>query len=155
MTNSSTIGRVYKLNWRGWIFPVTCLAIGTFETVGFLTGKLEPGPRFGMFGSVSLMIGGVVFAASAFTSKVILSDNTIEVRGIFYRNRMLFSEIRGRRETVKKSLTGISSSWKLEPREDTAHAIDINNFFTYDDVFYTWFNQIPDLDAEDVPEPCA
>lgn len=106
-----------------------------------------------------------MFAASAFFSRVILFDNAIEMRTIFSKNRLLFSEIRGRRESADIGLTGIeivdriirniTSSWELEPTDNKLKSINIHNFFTLDNVFYEWFNQIPDLDAEEVPEPCA
>jgi hypothetical protein len=138
------------MNWRGWAFPVVCLAIGSFETVGFLTGKLEPSRRFGMFGAVSLMIGGVIFTALALSSRVILSNDAIERRSILRNKRLLFSEIRGRREIVSSGPKGITSSWTLEPKDNCERPIDISNFFALDDVFYQWFNQLPVLGTEDV-----
>jgi len=155
------VARVYRLSWRGWIFPLIVLAAGIDGTVGHLTGSSKPYSRDnGMFGSVSLMVGGVLLAISAFSSKVILSDDAIEMRTIFSKNRLLFSEIRGRRESADIGLTGsetvdrimrnIASSWKLEPTDNKLNSININNSFALDDAFYEWFNQIPDLDDEDV-----
>jgi len=160
MDNSAMVARVYKLNWRGWILPLCFLAVGLDGTVDYFTGRLQPGRRGnGIFGSVSLMIGGVLLAISTFSSRVILLDDAIEMRTIFSKNRLLFSEIRGRRESADIRLTGIeivdriirniTSSWKLEPTDNKLESINIHNFFTLDDVFYEWFNQIPVLDEED------
>jgi hypothetical protein len=138
------------MNWRGWVFPLIFIAVGSINSAGYLTGGLEPGRRGEMFGAVSLIIGGFIFAAAVFTSRVILMDDAIEVRDVLGTNRMLFSEIRGKRELVQYGLTGVSSSWKLEQKEDAAPPIDINNSYTFDNVFHEWLDQIPDLDAEDV-----
>jgi hypothetical protein len=143
------------MNWRAWAFALFVLALGLGDTVGLLTGAMQPTRPFNMFWAVILLAGGILLTAVVATTKLVVSDDVIEERSIFEKNRLRSSEIRGRRETIKRGLTGFSSSWKLEPKDNRARAIDINNFYTLDDVFYEWLNQIPDLDAEDVPDPCA
>ena len=150
MENSSAIGRVYRTSWRARAFPLILLALGSFETVGLLTGRLEGSEGYEMFWPFGLVLGGAIFTAAIFTRKVILMDDAIEVRNVFGTNRILYSEIRGRRETVWYGLIGVSGTWKLERKTDAARPIYINNSYTLDNVFFEWFNQIPDLDAEDV-----
>ena len=153
MENSSGIGRVYKLNWRGWAFPLLCLAVGSADAVASLTGvPFENHHRqlVGAVSSVILLVGGIVLAARALKTKVILSNDAIEVCSIFSNKRLLFNEIRGRRESVQRGLTGLTTYWELEPKNENARSIEVSTCFTLDDVFCEWFDQIPDLDAEDV-----
>lgn len=161
MVSSSMIGRVYRMNWRGWALPVLCLAIGIYETVGLLTGKIEPGshygssrPELGMFGSVGLLIGGAIFTAMTFFTRVTFTDDAIELRGIFESRKLPFSEIRGRHETMADICTFRFysfrfSNWTLVPKKANLQPINVSNFYKFDDVFYEWLYQLPDLDAED------
>ena len=168
MESSPMVARVYRLNWRGWAFPLFVLAIGLCQTVGYYTEALHRsryGPVVDVVGGFGLLAGGFILTISAFSSKLILSDDAIEVRDFFSTNRLLFSEIRGQRERdcigltgferVDMALTNIASTWKLEPKNDGARAIEIRNVFAFDDAFYEWFNQIPDLDEEDETTPSA
>jgi len=149
MENSSQVTRVYRLKWWGWAFPLVCLAVGSYSTVGLMTGGLHPGRRFGMFSGVSLLVGGVVLTAAAFTTKLILTDDAIELRSIFQRNRLAVSEIRGRREIINATGLILSDSWKLEPKDSKARPMSISNSFTLDNVFSEWLDKLPDLDEQD------
>jgi len=95
-------------------------------------------------------VSGAFLTAIALSTKVILSNETIEKRNIFNNNTLLFSEIRGLRETIHRNLIGLTTSWKLEPKDKNAHPIEVSTAFTLDDVFCEWFDQLPDLDVEDV-----
>jgi hypothetical protein len=102
-----------------------------------------------IMGIVSLVIGAIATAIT-FTSRITLSDDAIELRNILEKRRLLISEIRGRREIVRASSEGITSTWKLVPKGDKARALALSNSFAFDEVFYEWLNKIPVLDAEDV-----
>ncbi len=155
MENSSQVTRVYRLKWWGWAFPLICLAVGSYSTVGLMTGRLHPGRRFGMFSAVSVLVGGVLFTVAASTTTLILTGDAIELRNFFERKRLTLSEIRGRREIINATRLILSDSWKLEPKDSKARPIYIGNSFNLDEVFYAWMDQIPDLDEDDVSDPCA
>ena len=149
MEASTLIARVYRLNWRAWIFPVLVFTLGAYGTVGLMRGLLHPTRRFGMFSTVTLLVVGGLLTASALTTRLILTDDAIELRSILQRNRLAVTEIRGRRESISRGLTGMSDSWKLEPKESRARSIDIGSFFILDNVFYEWLDKIPSLDEQD------
>jgi hypothetical protein len=153
MEKSSGIDRVYKLNWRGWVFPLLCLATGSADAVVSLT-EVHSAHQLRLFrtviSSVILLLTGAFLAAVSLTTKVILSNNAVEQRNIFNHNTLLFSEIRGRRESVQRDLTGLTTRWKLEPKDKSARPIEVSTSFTLDDVFCEWFDQLPDLDMKDV-----
>jgi hypothetical protein len=155
MENSSQMGRIYKVKWRWSVFPVFLLALGSYTTVELLTGALQPTRRFGMFSSASLLLGGGLFTAAGFSSRIIITDDAIEKRNMFLKNRLLLSEIRGRRESLSANWLSVTDTWKLEPKDSKARPIEISSSFNLDEVFYTWMDQIPDLDEDDVSDPCA
>ncbi len=102
-----------------------------------------------IMGIVSLVIGAIATAIT-FTSRITLSDEAIELRNILEKKRLLISEIRGRREIVRASSEGITSTWKLVSKDGKARTLALSNSFAFDGVFYEWLNKIPVLDAEDV-----
>jgi len=97
-----------------------------------------------------MMITGFLLSSYLFSARIILSYDAIESRSIFGRKRLPFSEIRGRRETVRCSRDGITSKFRLESKIKHGHILYLDSTFTFDDAFYEWLNQLPDLDAEDV-----
>lgn len=146
------IDRVYKMSRQARLSSLLLLSLGTFSSVEFLTGVLAVDyrhTRLMIMGLVSLVIGAIATAIT-FTSRITLSDDAIELRNVLEKRRLLISEIRGRREIVRASSAGITSTWKLVPRDDKARALALSNSFAFDGVFYEWLNQIPLLDVEDV-----
>lgn len=154
MASSSIIGigRVYKMSRRARFLSLFLLLLGVFSSVEFLTGVLPVNfrhIRLLAIGIISLVIGAVATVIT-FTSKITLSDDTIELRNILEKRRLLISEIRGRREIVRAGRDGITSTWKLVPKGDKARTLALSNSFAFDGVFYEWLNKIPVLDVEDV-----
>ena len=153
MKNSFTIGRVYRMSWRARVLSLFLLLTGAFTSAEFLTGALSLTKyryfRLMIMGIVSLVIGALATAIT-FTSKITLSSDAIELRDILHKKRLHVSEIRGRNEIVHTGSKGITSTWKLVPKDDRARTLALSNSYTFDDVFYEWLNQIPVLDAEDV-----
>jgi hypothetical protein len=153
MANSSMFGRVYKMNWRGRAFPLSALLIGAFGLVGISTGVFPLANyrdiRF-VISCVLSLVFGAISTPITFTAKITLLDDAIELRDVLHTRRLLISEIRGRQEIVHAGSKGITSTWKLVPKDDRARTLALSNSYTFDDVFYEWLNQIPVLDAEDV-----
>jgi hypothetical protein len=146
---ASLMARVYKQNWRAWAFPVFLFVLGNYCVVGLMKGTLHPTRRFGMFSAVGLLVGGGILAAVAFTTRLILTDDAIELRSILQKNRLTLGEIRGRREVIVAGRLGLADSWKLVPNDSRARTINVGSYFTLDDAFYEWLDKIPSLDAED------
>ena len=153
MENSSLVTRVYKQRRGGKIFALFVLACGTLGSVGYLSGRFPiTNPRAYSLEalSIGMMICGFLLSAYSFTARIILSYDAIDSRTIFGRKHLLFSEICGRREIVTASRDGISSRFKLESKIKHGPILYLDSTFTFDDAFYNWLYQIPDLDAEDV-----
>jgi hypothetical protein len=158
MENSSLVARVYKPKWGGKILALFAFVCGTLGSVGYLSGRFPITTRREYLLvplSIGMMISGFFLTAYLLTARIILSYDAIESRSIFGRKRLLFSDIRGRHEIVTSSRYGITSKFKLESKIKHGHILYLDNSFTFDDAFYNWLYQLPDLDAEDVPEPCA
>ncbi len=158
MENSLSIARVYRGNWRVRAIPLLCLALGSVWVASYFAGELPEGPfseDIGPAPSIVLLVCGVILAVHVFTKKAILSDDAFEVRSIFYRRRLLFSEIRGRRESVAGDGPAGGRILKLEPKSGKARSLTFNDSFGFDDLFYAWFYQIPSLDEEGKADPCA
>ena len=150
--NSSLTSRVYKMSWRARFFSLFLLLIGSITSIEFLTGVHSITNyrylRLMIMGIVAMVFGAIA-TAFTFTSKITISDNAIELRDILHKKRLLISEIRGRQEIVHTGRDGITSTWKLVPKDDTARALAISNSYAFDNVFYEWLNKIPVLYAED------
>jgi hypothetical protein len=158
MENSSLVARVYKPKRGEKIFALFVLGCGTIGSVGYLSGRFPiTYPRDYRLPvlSVCMMLSGFSMSAYLFTASIILSYDAIESRSIFGRKRLPFSDIRGRREIVTSSRDGITSRFKLESKIKHGHILYLDNSFTFDDAFYNWLYQLPNLDAEDGPAPCA
>jgi len=152
MDSSPQVARVYKLHWKWRIFPVFLLVLGTISTCGLMTGRLQPTRRFGMFSSVTLLVAGAVLTAHAFTAKIILSNDAIELRGFLENGCRLIREIRGRSESIVAGRLGISDSWKLEPKDRRVRTMSVSNSFALDNVFYAWLDRIPAIDDPENPD---
>ncbi len=67
------------------------------------------------------------------------------------KKKLAVDAIRGRRQyaTGRSKLTAIH--FKLEPKDSGLAALTFQNTFNFDDQFWLWFDQLPDLDSERSP----
>ena len=87
--------------------------------------------------------------ASAFTARFKISADSIEIGNVFGKKKLALDSIRGRRQyaTGNGRLTAIH--FKLEPKDKGLAALTFQNQFNFDDQFWLWFDQLPDLDSEE------
>lgn len=95
--------------------------------------------------SLGVTIGGLYESIYAFTSEVLLYQDAIESRSLFGSKRLSFQNIRGRRE-YKTGRKTRNIYLKIESN-DGSHALRSEKERNFDETFYNWFNQLPDLDA--------
>jgi len=103
--------------------------------------------------AVVFLIVGIGLTINFFKATVTFTSDAIELNTIFARKKLPFSGIRGRREYVVRGgevdAGGSTRYLKLVPNDDRLPTLDFMKNYTFDDAFYSWFNALPDLDAED------
>lgn len=103
-----------------------------------------------------LIVIAAVFGVRTSKNTVRLSESAIAV-GAFPGNKLLpFDKIRGRRRYLM-SVGDSGGVWHLvlEPISDRYPRLDIEDIYRFDDHFYRWFNNLPDLDEADKRGPAA
>jgi hypothetical protein len=141
--------------WTRFVGPLA-LVIGALIVSANLDGPiywhggLQSSPRL-IFSSSAILLGGIVLTASAFTARFKISADSIEIGNVFGKKKLALDAIRGRRQyaTGKGRLTAIH--FKLEPKDNGRGALTFQNNFNFDDQFWLWFDQLPDLDSEESP----
>jgi hypothetical protein len=100
--------------------------------------------------SVIFLLVGVGLTINAFQTTVVFTCDAVELHSILSRLRLPLSKIRGRREFVARGEEGGGTRYLcLVPEDDRLSTLQFMKSYTFDDVFYRWFNELPDLDAED------
>jgi hypothetical protein len=104
-----------------------------------------------IFLSSGLLLGGVAMTASAFTARFAISADSIEIGSAIAKKKLALDAIRGRRQYATGSGRLTKIHFKLEPKGIGLTALTFQNNFNFDDQFWLWFNQLPDLDLEESP----
>jgi len=145
----NTSQRVFTLIFSG--FAAVALVAVWYEV---LSGNSEPN-FIAMFVPVVLVIAGVVFTIRAFRNSVRLSDKSIELKSIAGNRALPLDKIKGRRRYLDKGDEESPSVWHLvlESNDDRFPGLDIQETYRFDDIFYHWFNSLPDLDVSDKTKP--
>ena len=103
--------------------------------------------------AVVLFIAGLGLTLNFFTATVTFTADAVEQRSLFRQATLPFGEIRVRREFVVWSSNADGGSrtryLKLESNDDRHPPLEFMRSYTFDDAFFRWFNELPDLDAED------
>jgi len=87
---------------------------------------------------------------NALRATVIFTADAIELRSILGYSRLPLNEIRGRREFVERgNEEGGTRYLVLVPNDDRLPTIQFMKGYTFDEAFFRWFYDLPDLDAED------
>jgi len=148
------LARVYRIGWWWRAAAIFFLTTGTVGVTGIwggvIAGRREP--KFEeMVVTAVLPLVGALLVWSAFRATVTLSEDEIELRTPFGRKKLPLHAIRGRREyVVRGGIHGGSTRYlKLETNDDRLPTMDIMKAFSFDGRFYQWFNELPDLDAQD------
>jgi hypothetical protein len=155
MENPAPAFRVYRLRWGQRALALFFLAIATIFVIaswgGPITGRAAAKP-IEMLIAVVLFIAGLVLTLNFFTATVTFTADAVEQRSLFRQATLPFSEIRGRREFVVRSFApgggGSTRYLKLESNDDRHPPLEFMKSYTFDDAFFSWFKELPDLDAE-------
>jgi hypothetical protein len=109
----------------------------------------------GMLIPPALVLAGSVFALRAIRFSVRLSDDAIELQGLTGKTVLPFDRIEGRRRYVDEGGEDMPrvSHLVLVPNDDRFPKIDIEELCRFDDHFYRWFNNLPDLDEAEKHRP--
>jgi hypothetical protein len=151
---NAPLGRVYRMAWWFRAFALFFLLFGGFFLIGVLRDILDgekPHAIWEIAVSVVFPIIGAGMSAKAFTSRIIFSDGTIARTSFWDRRRVPLESIAGRREyVVESSGQGGSTRYLRLELNDGSSPLDCGkNLYRFDDAFWRWFNQLPDLDARD------
>jgi len=99
--------------------------------------------------SVVLPLGGAFWTFYVFNTTIELSDETITLINVFETKNLPLSGIKGRREYVERGSKSRNRHLQLIPNDDRLPMLDFLKCYDFDEDFYCWFNQLPDLDKED------
>ena len=113
-------------------------------------GVLLPTPYW-IFSSSGVLLGGIAMTVRAFTVRFIVSADSIQIGDVFGKKKLALDAIRGRRQYATGSGRLTAIHFKLEPKDSGSVGLTFENDFNFDDQFWLWFNQLPDLDSEEPP----
>ncbi|MDR3793496.1 MAG: hypothetical protein P4L03_08950 [Terracidiphilus sp.] len=145
---------VYRVKLSQRILAILLLCVGVFFWVvswgGALSGEREANFLELMFPVLFAGLSGY-FVVRGYRNSVWLSDRTIEVRSVFNTKVLLLDKVAGRRRYLDRSGGHGPHYWHLvvESDDDGDAKLDFEEFYTFDDFFYRWFNALPDLDERD------
>jgi Bacterial PH domain len=97
-------------------------------------------------GGLSLILG-LVIVLQAWTSRLILDGDRIEVRSAFRTRSATRAEIEGLRRIENQY-----GRWTRVYLKQDAGSFSVSDFFTGNDDLKQWFNGLPDLDGRDADE---
>lgn len=157
MKHPTPAPNVYSMTgWTRFFGPLVAM-IGAWTLNDSLSGRpiymrggVLPTP-VGIFMSFGLLLGGLVISASAFTVRFRISADSIQIGDVFGKKTLAFDAIRGRREYATGSGRLTTVHFKLEPKDNGSVGLTFQNSFNFDDQFWLWFDQLPDLDSEGSP----
>jgi hypothetical protein len=145
--------RVYRLNPWIRMFAAAFLLFSLAGLLGLLWSQHE-----GIEGRSPAQVlewGGITvfavcWAVYVFTAVIVLSKSAIEKRTPLKKDRLRFSEIRGRRETLHRNFDGSSIRYlQVIPRDPLMPIIKFQKYYVFDAAFYAWYDDLPDLDGMD------
>jgi hypothetical protein len=149
---NAPVGRVYPMAWWFRAFSVFFFLFGCF-TVGRVHWETFDGQTYQIFGVLLLAVfplAGAALSIKAFTSKITFNEELIEIHSVWRRRSVRLAVIKGRREYAESGTEGGSTRYLRVEASDGSPALDFGKkFYLFDDAFWRWFNQLPDLDARD------
>lgn len=146
--------RVYRLSPWIRMFAVAFLLFSLLGLFGLLWSQ-----RAGVQGRnpaemvewAAITLLAVCWAVYVFAAVIVLSEDAIEKRTPLKTDRLRFSQIRGRRETVHRNFDGSYIRYlQVVPRDSLLPLIRFQKLYVLDAAFYAWYDDLPDLDARDL-----
>jgi hypothetical protein len=154
MTRPTPAPNVYSMTgWIRFVGPLIAM-IGAWMLKDCLSGPiywhgvLVPAPYW-IFSSSGVLLWGIVMTVRAFTVRFIVSADSIEIGDMFGKKKLALDAIRGRRQYATGSGRLTAVHFKLEPKDNGSVGLTFQNDFNFDDQFWLWFDQLPDLDSEE------
>jgi hypothetical protein len=129
-------------------------AIGLFFLVsiwgGVAQGTRTPDAIEMVLPLIIMLVAGIL-TMRAFRGTVLLSRKAIEVHSFGGRSVLPFHKIRGARKYLLSGSEDSPCIWNivLEPNDVRFPELNIREIYRFDDSFYQWLNELPDLDAID------
>jgi len=151
------VGRVYRMQLWLLAFALVFVAFGSFFVLtsfrDLVYGELEWKPGHLLVGTIFFLVG-LFLTLRFYSSRVACPVDGIEKRNIFNSRRLPYSAMRGRREYLLESTEGGGTRYlRLESNDDQFPKLDFMKAYNFDDAFFRWFNQLPNLDEEDKTRP--
>jgi hypothetical protein len=145
--------RVYRLSPWIRMFAGALLLFSLLGLFGLLWSQhagLQGRNPAQMLEWVGITLFAVCWAIYVFGAVIVLSDDAIEKRTPLKTDRLRFSEIRGRRETVHRNFDGSYIRYlQVVPRDSLLPLIRFQKFYVFDAAFFAWYDELPNLDAMD------
>jgi hypothetical protein len=145
-------GHVYRMRWWFRAFALFFLAFGSvlFTDKALKTVSASEDPDFTKLALVLIFPAvGAGMTAKSFSSTVKFTESTVERRSVFGFQNVSLAAIRGRREYVVRGNRGVATRYLRLVATDNSFVDFGKSLYTFDDAFWVWFRQLPDLDAED------
>ena len=147
---SAGVTRVYRAkSVKPFVVGLVLIAAGWFLLLFVWKRTIRVIEDPSLFALIPIVIA-VVLGVRTSKNTVCLSESAIAVEG-FPGNKLLpFDKIRGRRRYFESN--GDSGGVRhlvLEPISERYPRLDIEEIYQFDDHFYRWFNNLPDLDEAD------
>jgi len=143
---------VYRMSIWIRLFSAAFLVFTILGFFGLLWSQ-NPGLAGRNVGELAEWAAMAVFALGwavyVYGAVIVLTENAIEKRTPVRSDSLGFSQIRGRRTKVYRSLDGSYTRYlRVIPRDSLFPEIRFQQFYAFDAAFKEWFYGLPDLDAE-------
>ncbi|WP_109486605.1 hypothetical protein [Occallatibacter savannae] len=133
--------RIFALGFFGFSFA------GLIHFWGAIASGDQPGTLTEILIPALLTLTGLGISIYFFTTSVSLETDAIEVKTLFSRKRLAFSEIRGHREIEMADSDGLKTRYiDLEPVDRLRPNLRFQRIYNFDAAFDRWLSKIPYLD---------
>jgi hypothetical protein len=152
---SAPIGRVYRMSWWFRSFALFFLVFGLVFALSFGRDFLEGHDQewTKILIAMAFPIIGAGITIRAFSSRIAFTADSVDKSWVMGRRRMALDTICGRREYVVRGKNGSTRYLQIVANDGSAPLDFGKQLYGFDDAFWHWFNQLPDLDARDKEEP--
>jgi hypothetical protein len=152
--------RIYRMKSSQRIVSIVLVLVGLLFTVGIwgsvLTGTRGPKLLEMMF-AILFSLAAAIFTLRSFRNAVRFTEDTIELQSLSGTRVLPLNKIKGRRRYLSRGDMNSPDvrHLVLEPNDDRYPKLDLEELYRFDEIFYIWFNALPDLDEIDKAQPKA
>lgn len=144
-------GHIYRMRWWIRASALFLLAFGTviFTETTLKTLSASEDPNLTKLALMLIFpVVGAGMTAKSFSSTVKFTESVVERRSVFGFQSVSLTAVRGRREYVVRGPKGDSTRYLRLVATDGSCVDFGKSLYAFDDVFWDWFRELPDLDAE-------